>query len=81
MPRKDQASRMVLISVHVPKKLLDAINELVYQGLIPNRSEAIRMALILFLERALLKQSLEKPQKEDIDPEEEAFRALVLKGR
>ena len=81
MPRSITNRKMVLISVHVPKKLLDAIDELIYQGLIPNRSEAIRMALILFLERALLKQSPKKPQKEDIDPEEEAFRALVLKGR
>jgi len=81
MPRSITNRKMVLISVHVPKKLLDAIDELIYQGLIPNRSEAIRMALILFLERALPKQSLEKPQKEDIDPEKEAFRTLVLKGR
>ncbi|MFW9908400.1 MAG: ribbon-helix-helix domain-containing protein [Candidatus Thorarchaeota archaeon] len=44
---------MRLIAVHLPDKLLDDIQRLVDNGLYPNRSEAIRIAI-----RDLLKQEL-----------------------
>jgi len=37
--------RMVLISVHIPKQMLDELDELVREGRFPNRSEAIRTAI------------------------------------
>jgi Arc/MetJ-type ribon-helix-helix transcriptional regulator len=41
---------MVLISVHIPKPLLDIIDDLVRQGVYPSRSEAIRDAIRLLLQ-------------------------------
>ena len=87
MPKKE-ANRMVLISVHVPKRILDAVDRLVKEGIVPNRSEAIRMAILMLLERhifvqgpSVLPKSDTTALKSNYDPEEEAFRALVLKGR
>ena len=37
--------KMVLISVHVPKQMLDELDRLVQEGKFPNRSEAIRVAI------------------------------------
>ncbi len=37
--------KMVLISVHVSKHMLDEIDELVKLGIYPSRSEAIRVAI------------------------------------
>jgi Arc/MetJ-type ribon-helix-helix transcriptional regulator len=50
----DKRDRMVLISVHVPKQLLDELDELVREGRFPNRSEAIRTAIrdLILRERA-----------------------------
>lgn len=36
---------MVLISVHLPKQILDELDNLVQQGIFPSRSEAIRVAI------------------------------------
>ncbi len=45
---------MVLISVHIPKQMLDELDKLVQEGRFPNRSEAIRVAIrdLLLKERA-----------------------------
>ena len=43
--------RMVLISVHIPKQMLDELDELVREGRFPNRSEAIRIAIRDLLEK------------------------------
>jgi len=87
MPKKE-AGRMVLISVHVPKRILDAVDRLVREGIVPNRSEAIRMAILMLLERHIFVQGPSVLPKSDTaepessrNPEEEAFRALILKGR
>jgi len=80
MPKKDPDSKMVLITVHVPKKILDTIDSLVKEGILPNRSEAIRMAIIMMLERAMFKNPEALPKKEE-DPIEKELRNLILKGR
>ena len=45
MPKSINKEKMVLISVHIPKKLLEELDELVMQGYLPSRSEAIRIAV------------------------------------
>ncbi len=46
--------KMVLISVHIPKQMLDELDRLVQEGRFPNRSEAIRVAIrdLLLKERS-----------------------------
>lgn len=80
MPKKD-GNHMVLISVHVPKTILDTIDELVKKGLFPNRSEAIRMALLMLLEWKLFSKDPDVVPKPSVDPIEQEFGALLIKGR
>jgi len=80
MPKKDPDSKMVLISVHIPKRILDTVDDLVRQGILPNRSEAIRMAIIMMLERTMFKNPEALPKKEE-DPIEKELKNLILKGR
>lgn len=44
-----QTSNMKLITLHVPQKFIEALDELVARGWYPNRSEAIRVAIRDFL--------------------------------
>ena len=60
--RKDRdrnREKMVLISVHVPKQMLDELDRLVQDGRFPNRSEAIRVAIrdLLLKERKYMSQT------------------------
>ena len=45
MPRMVSKDKMILISVHLPKEMLQELDELVKQGRFPSRSEAIRIAV------------------------------------
>jgi len=45
MPRTKAQEKMVLLSVHLPKQLLEELDRLVAEGLFPSRSEAIRTAV------------------------------------
>lgn len=45
MPRKRSPEKMALISVHVPAKILEEVDQLVRSGMFPSRSEAVRAAL------------------------------------
>ena len=45
MPRTKSQEKMVLISVHLPRQLLEELDKLVKKGVFPNRSEAIRFLL------------------------------------
>jgi Arc/MetJ-type ribon-helix-helix transcriptional regulator len=45
MPGTKSKERMVLISVHIPKRMLEELDEIVRQGVFPSRSEAIRIAI------------------------------------
>ncbi|BDR90955.1 ribbon-helix-helix domain-containing protein [Vulcanisaeta souniana] len=45
MPKTKAKEKMVLISVHIPKQMLEELDEFVKQGVFPSRSEAIRIAI------------------------------------
>ncbi|MCG2863327.1 MAG: ribbon-helix-helix domain-containing protein [Vulcanisaeta sp.] len=45
MPKTKSKEKMVLISVHIPKQMLEELDEFVRQGVFPSRSEAIRIAI------------------------------------
>jgi len=46
-------SNMQIVSVQIPKSVLNAIDQLVKRGVYPNRSEVIRAALREFLKKEL----------------------------
>ncbi|MGC8570758.1 ribbon-helix-helix domain-containing protein [Caldivirga sp.] len=54
MPKTKSEEKMVLISVHIPRQMLEELDELVRSGVFPSRSEAIRVAIrdLLLRERA-----------------------------
>ena len=45
MPKTKAEEKMVLISVHIPRQMLEELDELVRRGVFPSRSEAIRVAI------------------------------------
>lgn len=45
MPKTKREQEMPIISIHINKPLLDALDELVMRGVFPSRSEAIRFAI------------------------------------
>jgi Arc/MetJ-type ribon-helix-helix transcriptional regulator len=47
---KGEREKMVIVCVHMPKSLVEKLDELVKQGEFPSRSEAIREAIKDFLE-------------------------------
>ena len=51
MPRSITGVRMVVITLHLPKSYLNAIDSLVRQGRFPSRSEVIRLAVIDLIKR------------------------------
>ncbi|MEM1807715.1 MAG: ribbon-helix-helix domain-containing protein [Pyrobaculum sp.] len=63
------------MSVHVPKKMLEELDELVRRGIFPNRSEAIRAALRDLLYKEYFKA---RPPKEE---EKEEIPLPLIKGR
>ncbi|MEM1663907.1 MAG: ribbon-helix-helix domain-containing protein [Pyrobaculum sp.] len=75
MPRSKSQDKMSLISVHVPKKMLEELDELVRRGIFPNRSEAIRAALRDLLYKEVFKA---RPPKEE---EKEEIPLPLIKGR
>ena len=55
---------MVLISVHLPRQMLEELDEMVRQGRFPSRSEAIRIAIrdLIFRETGMIQRELELQQ-------------------
>ena len=51
-----------LITVHIPEKFLEALDELVAEGRYPNRSEIIRIAIRDFLREELWKRKESRKQ-------------------
>jgi len=45
MPKTIGGKNTVLISVHLPRQMVEELNELVKKGVFPSRSEAIRVAI------------------------------------
>jgi len=64
MPRGKNTNVMELISVHIPKQILEELDELVRQGVFPSRSEAIRTAI-----RMLLAKELKRPISDEYPDE------------
>jgi len=64
MPRMVSKDKMILISVHLPKQMLQELDELVRQGRFPSRSEAIRIAVrdLIFRESGLKQHEMELRQ-------------------
>jgi len=64
MPKTMSKEKMILISVHIPKQMLDDLDELVRQGKFPSRSEAIRVAVrdLIHRENGLRQRELELQQ-------------------
>ena len=64
MPRMVSKDKMILISVHLPKEMLQELDELVKQGRFPSRSEAIRIAVrdLILRESGLKQRELELQQ-------------------
>jgi len=60
MPKTKAKEKMVLISVHIPKQMLEELDELVKRGTFPSRSEAIRVAI-----RDLLLRETARKEKRD----------------
>jgi Arc/MetJ-type ribon-helix-helix transcriptional regulator len=60
VPRTKAQEKMVLLSVHLPKQLLEELDRLVAEGVFPSRSEAIRTAVWELVRR-------EKQQREGED--------------
>jgi len=58
VPQLRRGLAMRLIAVHLPDRILDDIQQLVKNGLYPNRSEAIRIAIRDLLKRELWDQSM-----------------------
>ncbi|TFG30851.1 ribbon-helix-helix protein, CopG family [Candidatus Thorarchaeota archaeon] len=54
---------MRLIAVHLPDRIVTDIQALVEQGLYPNRSEAIRIAIRDLLKRELWDQNMGKKER------------------
>ena len=81
--RKRKEDKMILISVHVPQKTLERLDELVRDGVFANRSEAIRHALrelLLYYTEVKVERKPQEHQKK-VDPEEEEMAKALLEGR
>ncbi|MGC9119025.1 MAG: ribbon-helix-helix domain-containing protein [Thermoproteus sp.] len=78
MPRNKGQEKMSLISVHVPKRMLEELDELVRRGIYPNRSEAIRAAIRELLYKESLKPAARQTTAEEVEEGEEIE---VLTGR
>jgi len=51
MPRSITIKRTALVSLHLTREELEGVDGLVYAGLFPSRSEVIRSAIILLLQK------------------------------
>lgn len=49
--QENNRERMKLISVHLPEWMLNKLEKLVMKGIFPSRSEAIRVAICLLLNK------------------------------
>jgi Arc/MetJ-type ribon-helix-helix transcriptional regulator len=50
MGKETEREKMVTVCVHLPKRVVEELDELVKEGEFPSRSEAIREAVKEFLE-------------------------------
>ena len=69
--------RTILISVHIPKQMLEELDELVREGRFPNRSEAIRAAIRDLLIRERMRKKEGEREKDMLD----VVRDVIVPGR
>ena len=64
MPKTKAKEKMILISVHLPRQMINELDEMVKQGRFPSRSEAIRVAVrdLILRENGLKQRELELQQ-------------------
>ena len=60
-------SNMKLITLHIPQKFIEALDELVAKGWYPNRSEAIRVAIRDFLREMRKFLDLERARSSNLN--------------
>jgi len=70
MPRMVSKDKMILISVHLPRQMINELDEMVKQGRFPSRSEAIRIAVRDLIHREI-----------GLREREEQLRAILIPGR
>jgi Arc/MetJ-type ribon-helix-helix transcriptional regulator len=63
-PREGRKPRTVTVSFHVPKTLLEAVDELVEMGLFNSRSEVIRAAIFNLLRELEMKRREKRAKPE-----------------
>ena len=51
MPRTKAKEKLILVSFHIPKQMLEKLDDLVKKVLFPSRSEAIRLAIFELLQK------------------------------
>jgi len=49
MPKSINNEKMEMVSIHIPKQMLEQLDQMVKLGIYPSRSEAIRAAVREFL--------------------------------
>ncbi|MEM4963999.1 MAG: ribbon-helix-helix domain-containing protein [Pyrobaculum sp.] len=74
-------AKLVLISVHIEKETLEALDTLVKHGVFKSRSEAIRHALHEMLKRDDIAKTLEKNNMKEQYKEELGLEKKLLQGR
>jgi len=52
MPKSINNEKMEMVSIHIPKQMLEQLDQMVKLGIYPSRSEAIRAAVREFLKDA-----------------------------
>ncbi len=76
--KRHPGSKMVIVSVHIPEKWLEILEELVKEGYFPTISEAIRYSLYELLVKAIAAKSCGNKVIANVEEKEEME---ILRGR
>jgi Arc/MetJ-type ribon-helix-helix transcriptional regulator len=68
-----EEEKMVIVCVHMPKSLVEKLDELVKQGEFPSRSEAIREIIKDFLEEEGAEEEEEEEEEHEWEELEQEF--------
>jgi Arc/MetJ-type ribon-helix-helix transcriptional regulator len=66
---KEEKEKMIIVCAHMPKSLVEKLDELVKQGEFPSRSEAIREIIKDFLEEEGAEEEEEERGWEELEQE------------
>ena len=70
---KGEEEKMVIVCAHMPKSLVEKLDELVKQGEFPSRSEAIREIIKDFLEEEGAEEEGEEEEEHEWEELEQEF--------